>query len=95
MIRATWNGETIAQSDNAISLEGNYYFPKGDVKSEFLQKSNFHTTCPHKGVASYYNAVVGGEINENAAWYYPEPKEGFEQISDYIAFWNGVEVTES
>ena len=64
----------------------------GFVKKEFLKDSDYHTTCPFKGLASYYDVVVGGEVNKDAAWYYPTPKQGYEKIKDYIAFWHGIEV---
>lgn len=93
-MRAKWNGATIAESDKTVVVEGNHYFPPGSVKREYFQSSNTHTTCPWKGEASYYNVVVNGENNKDAAWYYPEPKPAAAEIKDHVAFWRGVEVTE-
>lgn len=90
---AQWNNTPIAQNDETIFLEGNHYFPPDAANQTLLSKSTHHTTCPYKGEASYYHVTVDGQTNENAAWYYPEPKEGFEHIANHIAFWNGVEVT--
>jgi uncharacterized protein (DUF427 family) len=73
-------------------VEGNQYFPPGAVKREHLRPSEKHTTCPWKGVASYYDVVVDGQVNEDAAWYYPEPKDAAKQIKDHVAFWRGVTV---
>lgn len=73
-------------------VEGNHYFPAESVNREFLRDSSTHTTCPWKGVASYYNLEVDGQINKDAAWYYPEPKEAARQIQGRIAFWKGVKV---
>jgi uncharacterized protein (DUF427 family) len=84
----------IAESDQTILLEGNHYFPAEAVRWEFLEPSDTHTTCPWKGVASYYHVKVGNQINRDAAWYYPEPSEAAKQIKGYIAFWKGVQVVE-
>ena len=92
MPRATWNNSVIAESDKCIIVEGNQYFPPEDVKSDFLVESDHHTVCPWKGLASYFHIEVDGERNENAAWYYPQPKDAAKNITDYVAFWRGVEV---
>ena len=92
-MRATWKDKTIAESDKTIVIERNHYFPPDSVNKEFLTESDTHTTCPWKGLASYYNIKVGEDVNEDAAWYYPEPKEAAKQIANYVAFWRGVEVT--
>ena len=94
MVKAIWNNKTIAESDTYELVEGNYYFPPDSVNKKFLQQSNTHTTCPWKGLASYYNVVVDGEINNDAAWYYPDPKPAAKKIKNFIAFWKGVEVKE-
>jgi uncharacterized protein (DUF427 family) len=90
--KATWNGVTIAESNNCVVVEGNQYFPREAVKQEYLQESSSHTTCPWKGLASYYSLEVDGQVNKDAAWYYPEPKDAAKQIKDYVAFWHGVKV---
>lgn len=92
MPKATWNGVTIAESNNCVVIEGNQYFPREAVKQEYLQESSSHTTCAWKGLASYYSLEVDGQVNKDAAWYYPEPKDAAKQIKDYIAFWHGVKV---
>jgi uncharacterized protein (DUF427 family) len=97
MTKATWNGVIIAQSNETIMIEGNHYFPPNSVNLEYFKKSEYHTTCPWKGVASYYDVVVDGTVNTDAAWYYPEPKEGSSKkvgkdFSNYIAFWKDVDV---
>ncbi len=92
MPKATWNGVTIAESDNCVVVEGNQYFPSDAVKKEYLKPSDTHTTCPWKGLASYYSIEVDGKVNKDAAWYYPQPKEAAKQIKDRIAFWRGVRV---
>ncbi len=91
-MKAVWNGAVIAESGETIIVEGNHYFPPDSVHSEFLRSSDHQTTCPWKGVASYYSIDVGGAVNENAAWYYPNPKSAAAKIKDYVAFWKGVEV---
>ena len=93
-MKAIWNGEIIAESDNTIVVENNHYFPKDSVKPDYLTGSPTHTTCPWKGLASYYSLSVDGKTNPDAAWYYPDPKPAASQIKDYIAFWKGVNITE-
>ena len=92
MARATWNGTTLAESDKTIVVEGNHYFPPDAVKRELLQASDTHTICSWKGEASYYAVAVDGQINKDAAWFYPSPKPEASQIKDYVAFWHGVKV---
>ena len=92
MPKAVWSGTVIAESDRTKVVEGNQYFPPDAVRREHLRESSTHTTCPWKGVASYYDVVVGNEVNKDAAWYYPETKEAANDIRGYIAFWRGVSV---
>lgn len=91
-MKAIWHTEVLAESENTIVVEGNHYFPAESVNRAFFRHSNTHTTCPWKGEASYYDIVVDEEVNHDAAWYYPEPKQAAEQIKDYVAFWRGVTV---
>jgi uncharacterized protein (DUF427 family) len=92
MPRAIWNGAVIAESDRTVVVEGNHYFPPESVKKEYLSPSENHTTCPWKGVASYYDVVVDGKVNPDAAWYYPAPKPAAEEIEGRLAFWRGVRI---
>jgi uncharacterized protein (DUF427 family) len=92
MARATWNGALLADSTRTVEVEGNQYFPPDAVRKELLRPSETHTTCPWKGVASYYDVVVDGQVNRDAAWYYPEPKAAAREIKDHVAFWHGVKV---
>lgn len=92
MPRATFAGETIAESDETIVVEGNHYFPPSSVNDAFLQESSTHTVCPWKGTASYKSVVVGDQQAADGAWYYPEPKAEAAQIAGYYAFWKGVTV---
>lgn len=93
-MKAIWNGETIAESNDTIVVENNHYFPEESVKAAYLTDSQTHTTCPWKGLASYYSLSVDGKTNTDAAWYYPEPKPAANQIKGYLAFWKGVKITE-
>lgn len=93
-MKAIWNNEIIAESDAVRMVEGNAYFPAEDVKSEFLIPSDHHTTCPWKGVASYYHVSVNDNTNNNAAWYYPNASDLAKGIEGYVAFWKGVKVEE-
>jgi uncharacterized protein (DUF427 family) len=92
MARASWGGKVIAESNATVVVEGNQYFPLEAVKSDLLKPSNHTSVCPWKGTAHYYHVEVGGIRNENAAWYYPEPKPAAAQIKNRIAFWKGVRV---
>ena len=92
MPKAVWNGVVLAESDRTEVVEGNQSFPPDAIHSEYFQESSTHTTCPWKGVASYYNVVVDGQTNKDAAWYYPTPKDAAKNITGYIAFWKGVKV---
>ena len=93
-MKATWKDTVIAESDDTVVVEGNHYFPPESVRQEHLQPGAKHTTCPWKGEASYYDVVVGDDINAGAAWYYPDPKPAAQEIKDRIAFWRGVTVEE-
>jgi len=92
-MKAVWNGVVIADSDRTKVVEGNHYFPPESVNREYLRPSRTHTVCGWKGTASYYDLVVDGETNTDAAWYYPETKPDAKDIEGYIAFWKGVQVT--
>jgi len=92
MVKAAWNGKVIAESNECKGIEGNYYFPPESIKKEFFKVSETTTVCRWKGDAKYYNIIVDGKENKDAAWYYPEPKEKAKEIKNHIAFWKGVEV---
>lgn len=91
-MKATWNGAVLAESDQTIEVEGNQYFPRNSINQEYFQESGTHTTCAWKGEASYYDIVVKGQVNKDAAWYYPATKPAADEIRDYVAFWRGVRV---
>lgn len=93
-MKAIWNGKVLAESSNTKIIEGNHYFPSDSVNREYLKSSDTHTTCPWKGKASYYNVEVDGQLNKDAAWFYPEPKKMANEIENYVAFWKGVSVEE-
>jgi uncharacterized protein (DUF427 family) len=92
MPKAMWNGTVLAESDACVVVEGNQYFPPAAVKREYLRESASHTVCPWKGTASYFDVVVDGETNSDAAWYYPTPSDAAAEIEGYVAFWRGVKV---
>jgi uncharacterized protein (DUF427 family) len=91
-MKAIWKGTLLAESNDTVVVEGNHYFPASALKRELVRPSATHTTCGWKGVASYYDVVVGDAVNADAVWYYPEPKDAAKQIRDHVAFWKGVEV---
>ena len=82
----------IAESDETIIVEGNHYFPPNSINQKYFQSTDHQSTCPWKGLSNYHNIVVNGEVNSNAAWYYPNPSSAASEIKDYIAFWKGVRV---
>jgi len=93
MAQATWNGQVIAESEKFELVEGNVYFPRNALKPEFFQENSHTSICPWKGTASYFDVVVDGKTNENAAWYYPSPKQAAANITGHVAFWKGIVVT--
>lgn len=93
-MKAVWNGEVLAESDDTVVVEGNHYFPASSLRNEFFKQSSHTTSCPWKGTASYYDLDVAGQQNPGAAWYYATPKDAAKQIAGRIAFWRGVELSE-
>lgn len=92
VVKAVWNGTTIAESDRTEVVEGNHYFPLDDVRSEYLVASTHKTSCPWKGMAEYYSLSVDGAENRDAAWYYADPKPAAKNIAGRVAFWKGVKI---
>jgi len=91
-MKAIWNDQVIAESNETAVVEGNHYFPLESVKADVLKPSSTKSTCPWKGVASYYSLEVGDKENVDAAWFYPQPKDAAKQITGRVAFWKGVRV---
>lgn len=91
-MKAIWNNKVIADSDDIVSVEGNSYFPPESVNSQLLRESKSQSVCPWKGTASYYDLHVDGQVNKDAAWYYPEPKDAAKEIKGRVAFWKGVQI---
>ena len=92
-MKATWNGAVIAESNDIVTVEGNAYFPPDSVNADYIKPSTHTSTCPWKGLASYYTLSVNGQENPNAAWYYPTPKDAAKNITGRVAFWKGVQVS--
>ncbi len=93
-MKAIWNDQVIAESDETIVIENNHYFPPDTINKEFFKKSDTHTVCPWKGTASYYTINVQGKENKDAAWYYPETSDLAKKFENYVAFWKGVKIEE-
>ena len=91
-MKATWENVVLAESEQTVVIEGNHYFPPDSIKREYFRSSDKHTTCPWKGIASYYHIHVVDQANQDAAWFYPEPKDAAKSIKNYVAFWRGVNV---
>lgn len=94
MLRATWNGAVLAESDDIVMVEGNAYFPRESLNEQYFEDSSHHSLCPWKGLASYMTVTAFGERNENAAWHYPHPSPLARKIKDRVAFWHGVQIQE-
>ena len=92
IVKAIWNGKVIAKTDKPVNVEGNYYFPPDAVNKKYIKETDTHTVCHWKGTASYYDIVVDGNTNKDAAWYYPNPSSMANNIKDHIAFWKGVTI---
>lgn len=91
-MKAIWNNQVIAESDDTVVVEGNHYFPSNSIKKEYFKETATNSVCPWKGQASYYSVVVDGDENKDAAWYYPQASELAKNIEGYVAFWKGVKV---
>lgn len=91
-MKAIWNGKIIAESQETVVVEGNHYFPPTSINKEYFKSSQLITTCPWKGEASYYTVEVDEAVNEDAAWFYPSPKNAAAEIKEHVAFWKGIEV---
>ncbi len=91
-MKAVWKDVVLADSDDTVVVEGNHYFPAASLHREYFRDSDQHSVCPWKGTASYYDVVVAGAVNAQAAWYYPQPQAAATQITDRVAFWKGVNV---
>lgn len=92
-MKATWKGKLLAESNDTVVIENNHYFPPSSIIKKYFVESKTTTICPWKGTASYFSVIVNNETNEDAAWYYPAPKEAAAEIKNYIAFWKGIDIT--
>lgn len=93
-MKAIYNGQVLAESEDTIVIENNHYFPESALNKSYFKASTKQTTCPWKGLASYYTLEVDGKTNTDAAWYYPDPKDAAKEIKGYVAFWKGVEIVD-
>ena len=93
-MKAIWKDTVIAESDDTVVVEGNHYFPADALVEAHFLPSRHTSFCPWKGTAHYHSIDVDGDVNENAAWYYPEPKEAAKAIAGRVAFWKGVTVSD-
>jgi uncharacterized protein (DUF427 family) len=91
-MKAVWNGVVLAESDHTVVVEGNHYFPPESLRRDYFKQSPTHTVCGWKGTASYYTLEVNGQVNADAAWYYPDPLPAARQVAGHVAFWRGVQV---
>lgn len=92
MMRAVWNGVVLAEAPRTVRVEGNHYFPAESLRRDFFVESRSKSLCPWKGLARYYTVTVDGQVNRDAAWYYPHPSPLARRIKDHVAFWHGVRI---
>ena len=92
-MKAVWNGQIVASSDDIVTVESNAYFPVASLRSEFVEQSDHTSVCPWKGTAHYMSLNVGGKLNKDAVWFYPDPHEAASNIRGRVAFWKGVTVS--
>lgn len=93
-MKAIWENQVLAESNDTIVIENNHYFPPSSINVQYFTKSDTTSICPWKGTASYYTILVSGKENIDAAWYYPSPKEAAKEIINHVAFWRGVDILE-
>ena len=93
-MKAVWNGEILAESNDTVVVEGNHYFPPESLNRHYFVDSDTTSSCPWKGIASYYSLEVDGKFNADAAWYYTDPKPAAADIRGRVAFWRGVQIAE-
>lgn len=92
----TWvvraGGAVLGESSQALELtEGGYppviYFPRADLAMAFLDQTDKTSTCPHKGVATYFSIVSKSKTFDNGAWSYETPHDAVAQIAGHLAFY--------
>jgi uncharacterized protein (DUF427 family) len=91
-MKAMWNGEIIAESDDTVVIEGNHYFPRAALREDVLRPSDRHTVCPWKGRASYYSLEVGGAVSRDAVWFFPDPRPDARALRGRVAFLRGIDI---
>lgn len=100
MPKAMVDDTVIAESDDVVRIEGNYYFPPSSVKMDyFSEPTELHTVCHWKGEASYRDVTVGDTTLKNVAWFYASPDDSAKErvgtdFTNYIAFYPQVTVTD-
>ena len=92
-MKATWQGTVLASGEDTVVVEGNHYFAPETLDMQYFRPSATQTVCGWKGTASYYDVIVNGAVNADAAWYYPTPKDAAQEIAGRVAFWKGVKIT--
>ena len=92
MPKAIWNDEIIAESEDTVVVEGNYYFPRSALREDVLRPSDTHTVCLWKGKASYYTLQLDGNTSPDAVWFYPDPKPDAKAVRNRVAFRKDVKV---
>jgi uncharacterized protein (DUF427 family) len=92
-MKATLNGQVIAESVDTVSVRGYDYFPLSAVRMEWLEKSPRtlkDLECPH-GV-QFYDVVFDGKRYPRNAWIYERPQLAMNAVTDRVGFWEDIKV---
>lgn len=92
LVEVRLGGTVLAKSDRTLRLEetglpDRFYIPKDDVRMDLLRPTTFETTCPFKGVASYWSATVDGETHDGIVWAYEDPIDSAADIAGRLCFY--------
>ena len=91
-VRVTLHGELIADSTRTLIVRETrhapvVYFPREDVRFEWLERMDHKSFRPFKGEASYWSLRVGEHSEANAVWSYEDPFEQVAGLAEYLAFY--------
>lgn len=88
-MKAVLNGTVLAESDDIVMVDGNPYFPREAMHTQFFRDSTHTTVCGWKGTARYWDVVLANQVITNAVWSYETPKPKAESIRERFAFYRG------
>jgi uncharacterized protein (DUF427 family) len=88
-VTARHAGQVLAATSDAVLVDEQdhglvFYFPRDDVQLGILVRTDHHSRCPFKGVASYWRLSDG---IEPVAWSYEDPYPEVAGIAGHVAFY--------